>query len=141
MSLCGYNEKIGKGLEFFIEGMADSLNEKTLLRSKEQVLEQELIELENMIDVLKTATHNTSAEMFVGLNMLAQAMFLNVRDKIGKDNNRDLVKTCVEVGKDFINLLARTEEKNKQVPLAEWNNMAIADKARSLAGWAVDNSN
>lgn len=137
MGICGFNEKIGRGLDLLIEGMIEALEKKVRTSSEEAVLARELIELDNMIAVLEAAKGEVLPEMFVGLDVLAKALFLQVQSDLKSSGNHRLGGACREIGNRFVDLLARTEQMNSGLELESNSKDAIAEKARRVAQWAV----
>jgi len=140
MAICGYNEKIGNGLKLLVEGMIDALEKKMEVGSANAVLQRELLELDNIITVLRTAPGETLPEMFIGLNLLARAMFSEVQKELLISDNNDLAGACRRVGDSFIGLLAQTELKHQELRSHSDGHTSIAAQARSLAQWALEKS-
>lgn len=138
MAICGYNEKIGNGLKLLIEGMIDALNGKMEVGSANVVLRRELVELDNIITVLKTVAGETLPEMFIGLNLLARAMFLEVQEELLITGNDDLTGACRKVGDSFIGLLAQVELKHQELRSHSGDYTSVAAQARTLAQWALE---
>jgi hypothetical protein len=140
VAICGYNEKIGDGLRLLIEGMVDALETKTQVVSVNSVLSRELIELDSIISVLRSARGDVLPEMFIGLNLFASALFAAVRREVCSAAPPTLANACMKVGEQFIELLSMTERENQLLPLSEWSDDAIASRAKLLAGWALQQS-
>jgi hypothetical protein len=140
MAICGYNEKIGNGLKLLLEGMIESLEKKMESASADAVLQQELVELDNIIDVLKAAPEEVLPKMFVGLNLLAQAMFLEVKEEFLSSDEQDLGSVCRMIGSRFVDLLAETERRHQELRSFNTDQLSIAEHARSLARWALQKS-
>lgn len=140
MAICGYNEKIGNGLRLLVEGMIDALEKKMEAGSANAVLQHELLELDNIITVLKTAPGEVLPEMFIGLNLLARAMFSEVQRELTISDSNDLAGACRRVGDHFIGLLAQTELKHQELRSHSNGRASIAAQARALAQWALEKS-
>jgi hypothetical protein len=140
MAICGYNEKIGNGLKLLVEGMIDALEKKMEDGSANVVLQRELVELDNIIAVLKTVPGKTLPEMFIGLNLLARAMFSDVQKELLVSGNNDLAGACRRVGDGFISLLAQTELKHQELRSHDDGRTLAAAQARTLAQWALERS-
>lgn len=140
MAICGFNEKIGSGLSLLIAGMIDALKEKAVLSTPRDVLVNELVELDNIISVLKEAEGEVLPEMFVGLNLFAKALFVEVQHDIGAPKRENLENACREIGDRFIDLLARTEIQSKLIRSQQKGRTALAERARELAEWALERS-
>ena len=137
MAICGYNEKIGNGLKLLVEGMINSLEKKMEAGSANAVLQRELVELDNIITTLRTAPGETLPEMFVGLNLLARAMFLEVQKELLASGNNDLAGACRRVGNNFVDLLAQTEAQHQEL---RDGHGSVAEQARVLAQWFLERS-
>jgi hypothetical protein len=140
MAICGYNEKIGNGLKLLVEGMIDALEKKMEAGSANAVLQRELMELDNIITVLRTAPGEVLPEMFIGLNLLARAMFSEVQRELAISDTNDLAGACRRVGDSFIGLLAQTELKHQELRSHSDGRASIAAQARTLAQWALEKS-
>lgn len=140
MAICGYNDKIGDGLRILVEGMIEALEKKAESASANEVLDRELIELEAMISTMKRARGDTLPEMFVGLNMLAKALFERVQNNLRQTNGEDIARECKSVGKAFIHLLSETEKRNEFQKLAMAKNMPVDKLATALAEWVLSQS-
>lgn len=140
MGICGYNDKIGDGLRLLFEGMSDALESKSKKRSSLEVVERELIELDQIIGVLKTAPLETLPTMFAGLNFLARALFEHTHEELQKSPERSLTDICEVTCEDFVSLLAETEGENERIAPGEWSEEAIATRAKRLGEWALQRS-
>lgn len=140
MAICGYNEKIGNGLKLLVEGMIEALEKKMEAGSANAVLQRELIELDNIITVLKTASGEVLPEMFIGLNLLARAMFSEVQRELAISGTNDLADACRRIGDHFIGLLAQTELKHQELRSHSDRQASVAAQARALAQWALEKS-
>ncbi len=140
MAICGYNEKIGNGLKMLVEGMIDALEKKVATSSTEAVLKRELVELDAIISVLKTAPGEVLPEMFIGLNLLAKSMFSEVQKELHSSGSKDLAAACRKVGNNFVDLLAQTELKNEDLRSHPAAGGSIATNAQNLAKWALEKS-
>lgn len=139
MSICGFNDRIGEGLEALIDGLAVALERKALVNSVAQVLDREMVELDAMIRVLSEESQETLPGMFIGLNILARALFKQVQSNLQASGSEDLGGECRKVGAAFIRLLADTEERNEAQHEAHPKSPA-AELAEELAKWALDAS-
>jgi hypothetical protein len=140
MAICGYNEKIGNGLSLLIEGMVDALEKKVAASTPLAVLANELVELDNINSVLRNAKGEVLPEMFVGLNLLAKALFNQVQHELETSGGEDLGSGCREVGNRFNDLLAQTERKNEELQSRLVGNRSVAERAQDLAKWALEQS-
>ncbi len=140
MAICGYNEKIGNGLKLLVEGMIDALEKKMEGGSANAVLQRELIELDNIITVLRTAPGEVLPEMFIGLNLLSRAMFSEVQRELVVSGTNNLAGACRRVGENFIGLLAQTELKHQELRLHSDDRTSVAAQARALAQLALEKS-
>jgi hypothetical protein len=140
MAICGYNEKIGNGLKMLVEGMIDALEKKAATSSAEVVLKRELVELDNIISVLKTAPGEVLPEMFIGLNLLAKSMFSEVQKELYSSQSEDLASACRKIGNNFVDLLAQTELKNEELRSRLDAGGSVAENAQNLARWALKKS-
>jgi hypothetical protein len=142
MSICGYNDKIGDGLRLLVEGMIEALDRKTKASPIAAVLDREVTELEAMIGTLSKADHCTLAQMFVGLNILARALFEQVRQMPGVERESSWADECRSVCEAFTVLLSRTENHYEQ---SEQRRSALTKRsverlAEQLALWALRHS-
>lgn len=140
MAICGFNEKIGNGLRLLSEGMIDALETKAVRSTPEKVLARELVELENIISVLRTSEGEVLPEMFIGLNLFAKALFVRAQQDLTSLRGESLETVCREISENFIDLLSQTERRSEQMPLREDGSEAVAKRARELAQWALDQS-
>ncbi len=140
MAICGFNEKIGEGLQLLVEGMIDALEKKAQTSSSHEVLAREQIELDNIISVLKTAPGEVLPEMFIGLNLLAKSLFTAVQNELRASGSDDLAGACREVGNNFVDLLAQTEMRNEELRSHQEGNESVAESASKLARWALERS-
>jgi hypothetical protein len=140
MAICGYNEKIGNGLKLLVEGMIDALEKKMEAGSASAVLQRELVELDTIIAILRTAPGEVLPEMFIGLNLLARALFSKVQQELLASDSNDLAGACQRVGDDFIGLLTQTELKHQELRSHDDGRISIAAQARALAQWALERS-
>lgn len=140
MAICGFNDKIGEGLHLLVEGMIEALEKKAAATSAHVVLANELVELDNIISVLRNAKEEVLPEMFIGLNLLAKALFTEVQHDLHASRDKNLGKACREVGDRFIDLLAQTERKHEEMHLQESDGDLVARRARKLAEWALEYS-
>jgi hypothetical protein len=140
MAICGFNDKIGQGIRLLFEGMIDALEKKAAATSTDEVLQRELVELDNIISVLRTAPGEVLPEMFIALNLLARSLFTNVQNELRSSKSNNLARACREVGDNFIDLLAHTELKSEELRSNQNGNESIAADARKLAQWALERS-
>ena len=139
MAICGFNDKIGDGLKLLVEGMIEALEVKAAAASPEKALQRELLELDTIICVLRTAKGQVLPEMFVGLNLLAKAMFVEVERELRNSVTNDLRAVCLRIGTEFIDLLARTEDRSKALRQQNESTL-ITTEAKRLAQWALEAS-
>ena len=137
MAICDYNDNIGRGLEILVEGMIEALEVKAKHESVDVVFSRELVELETMIGVMEKAHGNTLPAMFVGLNLLARALFERVYRNLQTSRREDFAKECREVGKAFILLLAETERRHQDLRSTKGKEVAPYQLAKELAEWVV----
>lgn len=137
MAICGFNDKIGEGLKLLVEGMIQALEAKAAATSAEEVLQRELLELDSIISVLETAPGQVLPEMFIGLNLLAKAMFVETERELRYTGNSDLGTVCRRIGTEFIDLLARTEDRS-QAMRRQARSESITAEAEKLAQWALE---
>lgn len=140
MAICGFNEKIGQGLQLLVEGMIDALEKKAQTSSSKEVLARELVELDNIISVLSTAPGEVLPEMFIGLNLFAKSLFAEVQNELRSSGSDDLAAACREVGNNFVDLLAQTELRSEELRSHQHGNESVAESARTLARWALKRS-
>ena len=140
MAICGYNDRIGEGLQLLVEGMIEALQKKAEMTSSQEVLAREQVELDNIISVLKTAPGEVLPEMFIGLNLLAKSLFSAVQNEMRESGSDDLAGPCREVGNHFVDLLAETEKRNEELRSHQDGNVSVAESARRLARWALERS-
>jgi hypothetical protein len=140
MAICGFNAKIGEGLRLLVEGMIEALEKKARTSSSNEVLARELVELDNIVSVLRSAPGEVLPEMFIGLNLLAKSLFAEVQNELRSSGSHDLATACREVGKNFVDLLAQTELRSEELRSHQHGNGSIAAEARELAQWALERS-
>jgi hypothetical protein len=140
MTICGYNDTIGGGLRMLVDGMVEALEKKAAKTSVQEVLEREAVELEAMITTMRTAQGETLPEMFVGLNLLAKALFQRVQEDLKLQNSDDLGAACREIGESFIELLSDTETEYEVQREAGGENLSAQTCAREVAEWALRRS-
>jgi hypothetical protein len=140
MAICGFNQKIGEGLNLLVEGMIEALEKKAEISSSEEVLARELVELNSIVSVLSTAPGEVLPQMFIGLNLLAKSMFVEVQHELRSDGSDDLASACRKIGNDFVDLLARTEIRNEEIRSRQLGNESVEESARNLAQWALERS-
>jgi hypothetical protein len=140
MGICGYNDKIGGGIQLLVEGMIDALEKKAAASTTDEVLALELVELEAMISVLGATEGETLPTMFAGLDILAKALFSAVRAELLSSRNRSLAVACRRIGGEFVDLLAETEAKSQQMKKSQEAQASPADLAEALAEWALSRS-
>ena len=113
MSICGYNEMIGQGIRLMVKGMAVELIKKSDETTPKLALERELEELPVLINKMKEKGNSTEIEMFVGLNLLAKALFIFVNDGLSKNSeSADLDSLCALGADNFISILEETEKES-----------------------------
>jgi len=89
MAICGYNKKIGGGLQLLFIGMIDSMEEKAAKIDDEiRVLDDEIRELDIMID--KMRDKGVIQDIFVGLNVLAKHFFIEIRRQLLENSNESI---------------------------------------------------
>jgi len=137
MAICGYNEKIGEGLRILVDGMVEALENKVDHSTVEEVLRREVIELETMIFTMKKAENETLTEMFVGLDILAKALFERVRKNLKDLKSEALGAECRGVGESFIALLSEAEKRSEQRRIINGKEIPPEIFARELAEWVV----
>lgn len=93
-----------------------------------------------MIKTMTAADGQTLPEMFVGLNLLAKAMFKRVQDDLLAQNSDDLAGACREVGDCFIELLSDTEANYEERRDAGGSSISAETCARETAEWALRRS-
>lgn len=140
VAICGFNDKIGQGLQLLVEGMIEALVKKAQTSSSTEVLSRELIELDNIISVLSEAPGEFLPEMFIGLNLLAKSMFVEVQNELQCSGSDDLATACRTVGDEFVSLLAETELRNEELRNGQDRDQSVAESARVLARWALERS-
>ena len=139
MSICGYNEKIGSGLQTLVEGMVEALEKKAETASVTEVLDREMVELETMIGVMQQAHGAALPEMFVGLNILAKALFEQVRRNLEITKSDQLGAECRLIGQSFVDLLSETEQRYEQLRTTDATT-SVAESAKQLAEWVLEQS-
>jgi len=139
MAICGFNDKIGQGLGLLVEGMIEALQKKAVNTSAAEVLQREIVELDTIVSVLRTAPGQVLPEMFIGLNLLARSMFIEVERELRNSKSGDLGAACRTISDQFVDLLARTEMRSQEMRQLG-NNTSIAIEARNLALWALQTS-
>jgi hypothetical protein len=139
MAICGFNDKIGQGLGLLVEGMIEALQKKAVSTSAAEVLQREIVELDTIVSVLRTAPGQVLPEMFIGLNLLARSMFIEVERELRNSKSGDLGTACRKICDELIDLLARTEMRSQEMRQLA-NNKSIAIEARNLALWALQTS-
>jgi hypothetical protein len=108
MTICGYNAKIGAGLNLLIEGMASSMDEKAHRVGIIKALDDELFELEEMIRIMEGK--GPIQQVFVGLNIFAKQLFLEVK-KIALQNPHQSISDIMEdLGPKFVSTIKFAEE-------------------------------
>ncbi len=133
MGICGYNQKIGAGLNLLFEGMMISMDQKEIDVGSLQALEDEIFELEVMIDKMKDK--GTIQDMFVGLDILALYMFKRVKDEIILSPSKTIRSVMEILCPAFVNTIKEAEELRD----------SFQNKSRSdiykISEWVVDNIN
>jgi hypothetical protein len=140
MGICGYNDKIGGGIQLLVEGMIDALEKKAATSTTDEVLALELVELEAMISVLGATEGETLPTMFAGLDILAKALFSAVRAELLSSRDPNLAVACRRIGGEFVNLLAETEAKSQHLKSSPEAQDSPAGLAETLAEWALSRS-
>lgn len=140
MTICGYNDTIGEGLRMLVDGMVEALEKKAESTSVQDVLAREAVELDSMIAVMRNAQGGTLPEMFVGLNLLAKALFRRVQEDLIAQNSEDLGGACREVGESFIELLSNTENEYEERRALGGKSLSAQECAREVAEWALRRS-
>lgn len=136
MTICGYNAQIGMGLNLLIEGMATAMQEKAeIAEDAIQALDDEISELDIMIEVMKNK--GTVQDMFVGLNILAKYLFLEIRREIINSPNSSIPDLCERIGEAFISTVRDAEEYRKTLDVDNSDNLEI----KLVAEWVNNNSN
>jgi hypothetical protein len=134
MSICGYNEQIGQGLNLLFKGMASSMAEKASKMGAIPALDHELFELRKMIEIMEGK--GPIQEIFIGLNKFAEGVFLHVKNMIEVYPLNSITDVMEDIGPKFIFTVKEAEEfresldepallANNQVPievLANWVN-------------------
>lgn len=134
MAICGYNEKIGLGLNALIEGMASSMEEKALKVGAINALDYELYELQEMIMAMEGK--GPIQEIFVGLNIFAQKLFIEVKKELEANPEKTVTSVMEDIRLKFVCTIKSAEAfresldepaliRNNKVPikvLAEWVN-------------------
>jgi len=108
MAICGYNAKIGAGLNLLIEGMASSMAEKSSRLGAGNALDDELFELREMIRLM--AGHGPIQEIFIGLNVFAERLFTEVKIKIKLNPELSIEEVMNEIGPKFVSTIKYAEE-------------------------------
>lgn len=138
MAICGYNDKIGKGLTILVEGMIEALEKKAEAASVSEVFVREMVELNTMIATMQKAQGSTLPEMFVGLNFLAKALFERVQRQLNDAKGGETIASeCRAVGEEFIDLLSRTEKRHEVLRSTSGKDVPAEELARELAEWVV----
>lgn len=138
MTICGYNETIGRGLRLLIQGMIEALERKSEACPINELLDREVVELEAMIETLGVDDRNTLAQMFVGLNFLARALFEQVRQNQSNASDTTWHDEMRSIGEAFNILLSRTEDHGEQ-RRAAGEGRPPQQFAKELARWALQN--
>jgi hypothetical protein len=137
MAICGYNAKIGAGLNLLIEGMATSMEEKSHRLGALNALNDELFELREMIRIMEG--HGPIQQIFIGLNNFAERFFLEVRQRIIDNPELTITKVMEDIGPKFISTIKYAEEYRSSLNephLIERNDLPI----HLVANWVNDNA-
>ncbi len=143
MTICGYNAKIGAGLNLLIEGMASSMDQKAGKVGTIRALDDELFELQEMINIMQTK--GPIQEIFVGLNVFAKQLFLEVRKIALAEPTKSISDIMENIGPKFVSTIKFAEEfreslnepslvKNDEVPIQIVANWVNENAAKILNG-------
>ena len=109
MAICGYNKKIGGGLNMLFDGMIDSMEEKaTKINNQIKVLDDEIRELDIMIE--KMQNQGVIQDIFIGLNTLAKHFFVEIKKQIELNPNETLRSMADKISPAFIMTIKGAEE-------------------------------
>jgi hypothetical protein len=137
MTICGYNAKIGAGLNLLIEGMASSMDEKAMKVGAIKALDDELFELQEMIDIMQN--QGPVQEIFVGLNLFAKKLFIEVKEIVLQNPDRSISDIMEDIGPKFVSTIKYAEEFRESLnepSLVKNNEIPI----RIVANWVNDNA-
>ena len=138
MAICGYNKKIGGGLNILFDGMIDSMEEKALkIQNEIKVLDDEIRELDIMIG--KMQNQGVIQDIFIGLNTFAKYFFIEIRQQLLINPNETIRSLADKISPSFILTVKGAEEyRNKlsEVP----NPTADEDyEIKLVADWVNEN--
>lgn len=137
MTICGYNTKIGAGLNLLIEGMASSMQEKALKVGTIQALDDELFELREMINIMEA--NGPIQEIFVGLNIFAERLFVEVKKYAQNNADLSIEEIMMDIGPKFVSTIKYAEgyrESLNEPSLIRKKEIPI----RIVANWVNDNA-
>ena len=139
MTICGYNDLMGKGIRILFEGMYEAVRAKSEAEGVpfSSVLERELVEIPQINCALASRRSNTLS-MFLGLNQMALAHFV---DLLSRDPAKSGAKEAFMFEVDnFIATLRRAEDHSMSVPLAHGaSREIIAVRAQQIGEWIAEN--
>lgn len=138
MAICGYNKKIGGGLNMLFDGMIDSMEEKaTKINNQIKVLDDEIRELDIMIE--KMQNQGVVQDIFIGLNTFAKHFFIEIRKQLLINPNETIRRLADKISPSFILTVKGAEEyRNK---LSEVPNPTDDEdyEIKLVADWVNDN--
>lgn len=133
MTICGYNQKMGDGLEVLFQGMYEAVAQKALQEGIEisAVLERELVEIP-CINLELKRSFSPELQMFCGLNDIAMPFFAEVLEHIrsGKDPRTSFSMVLQE----FVSTLEHAEGESEKRPQVEGKEN-VQGRAKALGKW------
>jgi len=137
MTICGYNAKIGAGLNLLIEGMASSMDEKAHKVGIIKALDDELFELREMIKIMQG--NGPIQEVFVGLNIFAERLFSEVKKIAEREPGRTISDIMEDVGPKFVSTIKYAEEFRESLNEPSLINNNVVP-IQIVANWVNDNA-
>ena len=140
MAICGYNKKIGVGLQTLFDGMIDSMEEKAFkINNQIKVLDDEIRELDIMIE--KMQNQGVVQDIFIGLNTFAKHFFIEIRKQLLVKPNETIRSFADKISPSFI-LTVKGAEKYRN-NLSEVSNPTDDEdyEIKLVADWVNKNGN
>lgn len=137
MAICGYNFKIGNGLNTLFNGMIDSMEEKSVKSNDLKVLDDEIRELEIMIE--KMQNQGAIQDIFIGLNTFAKHFFTEIRKQIVLNPSLSLREVADKLAPAFIMTVKGAENFRNELEQTEKQNDDIDFEIKQVANWVNAN--
>lgn len=116
MGICGYNDFIGKGLESFVDGMIEALQDRAsrLEQPIHEAVQGEISELHLIVEQLRGVDPLSLLTLFRELDSFA-AVFFSIVEKRMRAGEQ-FADACRAVGQDLKQLLSAVDHKHRTLP-------------------------